>query len=66
MYMIIRLVDRVYPDHSSIDDYITLLRAKQHEQANPNPEIRNLRITSAVLKKEIGENFYYCILTVFK
>jgi hypothetical protein len=42
-----RLVDRVYPDHSSIEDYIALLRAKEHEQTSPVsswcPRLRSCR-----------------------
>lgn len=30
-----RLVDKVYPNHSDIQDYITLLRAKAYEQEHP-------------------------------
>jgi DNA-binding response OmpR family regulator len=28
-------VDKVYPNHHSIDDHISVLRAKLEEQANP-------------------------------
>lgn len=38
----IRLVDRVYPDHDSIDDYIALLRAKEYEQAHPVRLLRSV------------------------
>lgn len=50
-------MDRVYPDHSSIDDYIQLLRAKQREQAHPNPHAKEIRISAARLKREIEVEF---------
>ncbi|KAJ1411915.1 hypothetical protein B484DRAFT_482584 [Ochromonadaceae sp. CCMP2298] len=50
-----RLVDRVYPGHNTIDDYLGLLRAKQRERHHD--PLTKLRMTPKQLQEEIEVEF---------
>jgi len=50
-----RLVDRVYPNHDKIEDYIGLLKNKHDQRKHHDPHAAE-RMTAEDLKKAIGNN----------
>jgi len=53
----LRLVDRIYPDHNSIDDYLSLLRNKAKHGRKLRDPLASSRMSPEVLKKKLEEEF---------